>query len=183
MNQTNLLQGEKIRLTAVKKEDLPAFAAWFEDTRFARMLDSLPAYAKQPESWEKWLKEVSKGKESFTFAIRLPDKPEIIGFVELEDIQWNHGTGWLAIGLGKETHQGQGYGREAMHLILRYGFHELNLHKIQLTVFSYNERAKKLYESLGFVPEGVYREFLYRDGVRHDMLLYGLLRREWKASN
>jgi RimJ/RimL family protein N-acetyltransferase len=59
---------------------------------------------------------------------------------------------------------------------------ELNLHRVQLTVFSYNERAIALYEKLGFQREGVYREFIQRDGRRYDMYLYGLLRREWKAN-
>ncbi len=46
-------------------------------------------------------------------------------------------------------------------------------------MFEYNERAIALYEKLGFRREGVYREFLSRDGQRYDMYLYGLLRREW----
>jgi RimJ/RimL family protein N-acetyltransferase len=46
-------------------------------------------------------------------------------------------------------------------------------------VFSYNESAIALYEALGFTREGVYREHLERDGRRHDMYLYGLLRSEW----
>jgi RimJ/RimL family protein N-acetyltransferase len=48
-------------------------------------------------------------------------------------------------------------------------------------VFSYNKRAIALYEKLGFQREGVYREFLQRDGKRFDMYLYGILRREWDA--
>ncbi len=52
---------------------------------------------------------------------------------------------------------------------------------MQLTVFSYNTRAIALYEKLGFQREGVYREFIQRDGARYDMYLYGLLRCEWKA--
>jgi RimJ/RimL family protein N-acetyltransferase len=87
---------------------------------------------------------------------------------------------WLGIGIGDREQWGKGYGREAMELVLRYGFHELNLHRIQLTVFEYNERAIALYEKLGFRREGVYREFMQRDGKRYDMLLYGLLRREWE---
>jgi RimJ/RimL family protein N-acetyltransferase len=66
-----------------------------------------------------------------------------------------------------------------MRLALDFAFRELNLHRICLTVFSYNPAAIKLYESLGFTREGVYREHLQRDGQRHDMILYGLLRREW----
>ena len=68
-----------------------------------------------------------------------------------------------------------------MDLILRFAFNELNLHRVQLTVFEYNDRAVAVYERLGFQREGVYREALYRDGVRYDMYLYGLLRREWEA--
>ena len=61
-------------------------------------------------------------------------------------------------------------------------FDELNLHRVQLTVFDYNKRAIALYEKLGFQHEGTFREFLHRDGRRYDMHLYGLLRREWQTS-
>ena len=76
--------------------------------------------------------------------------------------------------------EGLAVSEEQIRKAVRFGFHELNLHRIQLTVFSYNERAVALYEKLGFTREGVYREHLQRDGQRHDMYLYGLLRREWE---
>ena len=63
---------------------------------------------------------------------------------------------------------------------LRYAFHELNLYRLQLTVFDYNERALALYRGLGFQHEGAMRQFLERDGERHDMYLMGLLRPEWQ---
>ena len=85
------------------------------------------------------------------------------------------------MGIGNREQWGKGYGREAMDLVLKYGFDELNLHRIQLTVFEYNERAIALYEKLGFRREGVFREFMQREGQRYDMYLYGLLRREWAA--
>jgi RimJ/RimL family protein N-acetyltransferase len=66
-----------------------------------------------------------------------------------------------------------------MELALNFAFRELNLYRVQLTVFSYNERALKLYEKMGFKREGVFRDFIQRDGRRHDMILFGLLRREW----
>jgi RimJ/RimL family protein N-acetyltransferase len=55
------------------------------------------------------------------------------------------------------------------------------MHRLNLTVFSYNTRAIRLYERLGFVKEGVQREFLQRDGQRHDMIFYGLLASEWQG--
>jgi RimJ/RimL family protein N-acetyltransferase len=66
-----------------------------------------------------------------------------------------------------------------MALALDFAFRELNLHRVFLTVFSYNTAAMAMYEKLGFVHEGTHREHLQRDGQRFDMVLYGMLRREW----
>jgi len=46
-----------------------------------------------------------------------------------------------------------------------------------------NRRSIALFEKLGFRREGAHREFLQRDGERYDMLLYGLLKHEWRAGN
>ena len=87
----------------------------------------------------------------------------------------------MSIGLGDSANWSKGYGNEATRLALGFAFNELNLHRVQLTVFDYNSRAIHLYEKLGFQQEGIYREFLQRDGRRFDMYLYGLLRHEWEA--
>jgi RimJ/RimL family protein N-acetyltransferase len=92
-----------------------------------------------------------------------------------------HGVAWLGIGIGEPDNRGSGFGHEAISLMLRFAFWEINLYRVQLTVFAYNTPAITTYERLGFVREGIFREFLQRDGQRHDMVLYGLLRREWEA--
>jgi RimJ/RimL family protein N-acetyltransferase len=63
--------------------------------------------------------------------------------------------------------------------MLDFAFRELNLHRVQLTVFAYNTAALALYEKLGFTREGIHREALHREGQRYDMILFGILRREW----
>ena len=87
----------------------------------------------------------------------------------------------MSISLGDFANWGKGYGNEATRLALGFAFNELHLHRVQLTVFDYNPRAIHLYEKLGFQQEGIYREFLQRDGRRFDMYLYGLLRHEWET--
>ncbi len=67
-----------------------------------------------------------------------------------------------------------------MHLTINYGFRELNLYRINLSVFAYNPRAIRAYEKADFVHEGTMRQALFRDGQRYDMLLMGLLRSEWQ---
>ncbi len=74
----------------------------------------------------------------------------------------------------------QGYGREALLLMLEYGFGILNLHRIELEAYSYNERALHVYEGLGFKKEGVRREALYYDHEYHDIITMSLLEEEYR---
>jgi RimJ/RimL family protein N-acetyltransferase len=178
--QTNLFSGERVRLTAVRPEDSAVMARWYEDSEFGRMYDSGVAVPRSADSVRRWMDNSSGSAAAYSFAIRLLESDDLIGFLDIDGIQWNNGCAWMSLAIGDRTQRGKGYGYEAMTLALRFAFHELHLHRVQLTVFSYNERAIRLYERLGFQREGVYREYLQRDGQRYDMLLYGLLRREWE---
>jgi RimJ/RimL family protein N-acetyltransferase len=174
-----LLVGKRIRLTAIRHEDTAFLTRWYEDVEFSRMLDAKPAYPRSESQVSRFLHEES-GKESFMFAIRPKDDERFMGFIDIGGILWLHGTCWLGIAIGAD-YQGQGYGYEAIDLMLAFAFRELNLHRVQLTVFAYNLRAIRLYEKLGFVREGAFREALHRDGQRYDMFVYGILRGEWEA--
>ena len=74
----------------------------------------------------------------------------------------------------------QGYGREVMGLLCHYGFRFRNLHRIELETLATNAAMRKLAESCGFVLEGILREQAYDGDGFSDIVLYGLLRREWK---
>ena len=104
----------------------------------------------------------------------------LIGVAEIEDINWHHGNAWISISLGK-AFWNQGLGTEALRLLVCYAFQELNLHRLQLTVFEYNGRAQAVYRKVGFCVEGRMREWILRDGKRYDMLQMGLLANEWRA--
>lgn len=177
----NLWRGSTVRLTAVSKEDLPALARWYADAGFLRLMDARAARPQTQEELGKWLEEAQKDPNGYLFGVRPLDSDELLGFIEVDGILWGQGVGWLGVGIGQRDRWGKGIGTEAMRLALDFAFGELNLHRVQLTVFEYNDRAIAVYERLGFRREGVYRECLHRDGRRYDMYLYGLLRREWEA--
>jgi RimJ/RimL family protein N-acetyltransferase len=176
-----LLRGEKVYLSAWRKEDIPLVTRWFQNPEFMRLLDAEPAAPKTEKYPEEWIERAEKSNKEFSFPIRLVSDDSLIGLVELEGIEWNQGYGWLGIGIGDPAYWGGGYGSEAIELLLRFGFWELNLHRIQLSVFTYNQRAIAAYEKLGFIHEGTLRETLQRDGQRYDMRIYGMLRREWEV--
>lgn len=169
MVQGNLLQDGEVRLAALTRADLHTLFRWYQNAEFMRLYDSRPAYPKTEEQLSDWLDARHKAHGVYLFAIRSLGSDELVGMLELEGIEWSHGAGWLSIAIGERTNWGKGYGTSAAKLALRFAFHELNLHRMQLTVFAYNDRAIRLYESLGFQREGTFREFLNRDGERHDM--------------
>ena len=181
MKSLDLFRGSGIRLTALAPGDVPCLAGWYQDPEFLRLFDSRPAYPKTEAELAAWLEECRKDGNTFIFALRPLDSDELVGYVELDGVDWQHGVSGMGLAIGDRAHRGRGYGYEATELALRYAFHELNLHRVQVTVFDYNERSIALIEKAGFRREGVFRERLQRDGKRHDMILYGLLRHEWEA--
>lgn len=178
-----LLRGEKIRLTALIDSDYDTMQSWYQDADFMRMYDGTPAAPRTRQQLEKTLSEEINSPTAYYFAIRPLSDNRLIGITDISDILWTHGCGWLGIAIGEFSDRGKGYGTEAMRLMLDFGFRELNLHRIQLTVFEYNTVAIRLYESLGFTREGVHREFLQRDAQRYDLLLYGILKHEWLSAS
>lgn len=183
MISDNMWVGQLVRLTGLKKEDAETFSSWHNDAGFLRLLDADFARPRSEDEIQKWFDEWQKDPRQVSFAVRRLDDEAVLGLISLESILWSHGVAWLGVGIGDREQWGRGYGREAMSLLLKYGFDELNLHRIQLSVFEYNERGIALYEKLGFRREGVFREFMQREGRRYDMYLYGLLRREWAAQS
>ncbi|MFL0245368.1 GNAT family N-acetyltransferase [Candidatus Clostridium stratigraminis] len=180
MIKSGMLTGNKVRLGAINAEDIETIASWYEDADFLRFFDKIPANPKSKQELQQWIKDTQTSGKSYSFSIRPIDKDEMVGYIELSNIQWWNGVANLGIGIGEKKYRGGGFGKEAMELILTFAFNELNLHRVQLNVFSYNMGAMSLYEKLGFKREGVYREFIHRDGKRWDMYLYGILWNEWK---
>ena len=179
-----LFQGSLVRLGSEDPQVMAeAFARWNQNSEYFRMLDSDPARlwsARKIKEWfEKELDEALPGH--LDFAIRTLEGDRLIGFIGFDGISWTDRDAYVAIGIGEPDFWSKGYGSDAMRLMLRYGFSELNLHRVSLTVFEQNLRGIRSYEKCGFKLEGRIRDFLLRDGQRSDMLHMGILRKEWEA--
>lgn len=175
----DLLNGKNLYLTSFKEEDLSVFESWYNDIAFLRVYDMIPAFPISQIELKDMIKDIRQAHDRYIFAVRSKTDNRLVGVTGFENILWNNGTAIIYIGIGDPLSRGKGFGSEALALTMEFGFEELNLHRIQLNVLSYNEPAIGLYEKLGFKREGTYREFIHRDGKRYDMYLYGILRSEW----
>ena len=77
--------------------------------------------------------------------------------------------------------KGLGYGREALKLLLKWTFEMKKYHRVWIDCKEYNSIALHLYEVLGFIREGVLREYLLTDGVYENLIVLGMLDREYFA--
>ncbi|MGE5251479.1 MAG: GNAT family N-acetyltransferase [Bacteroidota bacterium] len=179
----DLYRGELVRLANDPPEVLTkAFARWAQDSEFHRLADSDPAQLWSEKKHKEWVeKQMERDPmESFRFSIRTLAEDRLIGEVSINPV-WVHADGWVGIIIGERDCWGKGYGTDAMRLIVQYGFTELNLYRISLSLHSYNPRALRSYEKAGFKLEGTTRGDTLREGRRTDGLYMGILREEWLA--
>ncbi len=179
MNE-NLLQGELVRLVHEDPEVLAKLESqWGANSEYLRMLDWDPARRHSASTVQKWIEKSYENPLNVFFSIRLLADDRIIGGIGLDSIYWTHGEAIVGIGIGQKDDWGKGYGTDAMRIILRYAFAELNLRRVTLDVFEYNQRGVRSYEKAGFTVEGRMREMIFREGRRWDLIFMGILREEW----
>lgn len=176
---TPIFTGSLLRLTAPQSEDQEIFATWTQDDTYMRFMDDDPIRPHSPANFSGFGEAVKA--DDYYFHLRTLHDNQLIGFVVLFNLKWRNQTAELAIGIGPEAYRGKGYGYDALQLILNYGFSELALRRVSLTVMDYNTRAIKAYERVGFQREGAQRQAIHRSGAYYDLLLYGILREEWQA--
>jgi RimJ/RimL family protein N-acetyltransferase len=97
-------------------------------------------------------------------------------------VDWSNGNGYIRLGIGEAESRRRGYGSQALSMLLRYAFGELNLFRVTAVVPAYNEGAIHLFQKFGFMEEVRRRKALFRDGEFWDVIGFGLLNAEWQES-
>ncbi len=115
------------------------------------------------------------------WGIRFKDSDEIIGSCGF--YAWNKDFKKADMGYDLQpAHWGQGIMVEAMNEAIRYGFEEMGLNRIAVTIMATNPRSRSLIKKLGFVQEGILRDYSKWNGEYVDEYLFALLRRDWESS-
>lgn len=174
-----MLEGEKVKLREYRKEDIPKAWEYFNDPDVRRFLNPGIPFPLKLEDEEKWYEEQTSRKDTYNFAIVIKDTGEYIGGCGINSVDWKNRHACVGIFLGKPLWS-KGYGTDAMKVLVNFIFSQMNINKVYLNVFSFNQRAIKSYEKCGFKVEGVLREHIYRDGKYHDEYIMSILRSEWE---
>jgi RimJ/RimL family protein N-acetyltransferase len=185
--QTQLFESPEISLGPIDHEKDPEIESkWTHDSEFMRMMETTPARplsaAMIKKQYEKLEKQIEEDKNLYHFTIRAKADDRLIGKAAVYWIEWTNGNGLIRIGIGAAEDRRKGYGTQALKLLLRFAFAELNLFRVSAAVPEYNEAAIALLHKFGFTQEVCRRSALERDGRRWDLYVFGLLRDEWQTT-
>jgi RimJ/RimL family protein N-acetyltransferase len=175
---SGLLTGERVYLRPLNGEDAELYYHMFFGEETRRLTGTQRHITKEQIS--AYIDRKAGDDSAVLLLISLKENDEVIGDIAIQDMDRGNRTSHLRLAIGEERHQNQGFGREALLLMLEYGFGILNLHRIELEVYSFNSRAAHLYESAGFVREGVRRQTLFYNHEYHDVVMLGMLESEYR---
>lgn len=121
-------------------------------------------------------------KSAIHLGIEDKKNKQIVGMISLTKIDKTNKNAEVGYWLG-EKYWGKGYMKEALDLIVRYGFKNLKLEKIYAYVFSPNIKSQKRLEKAGFNQEGMRKKHLCKNNKWYDDYIYGILKDEYKEQN
>lgn len=175
---STVLKGERVTLRPIEREDIVPLELLKRQNLEVELLAtgfwSPRSFAEAERQHEK---DSSADTADSWFVIDVGG--EIIGEAGLHTKNRREGTTALGIKIYPAQSRGQGYGREALRLLLDCAFRMQNWRRVWLEVVSSNHSAIRAYLAVGFVAEGVLRRHAFYDGSYVDITVMGVLREEW----
>lgn len=169
-----MYDGALVRLRAFEQGDLDANHAFMNDYETIKgMMSGIPFPSSYGDE-RRWLEQqTSYSRGEYQFAVE-DFEGDLVGRCGVIRLDWKNRVAELAIMIGT-SYRGRGYGKEAMALLCDFCEREMNLHKLKVTVFAFNEPAIRCYQACGFVQEGLLKDELWRDGQYQDVVVLAKL--------
>lgn len=173
-----MFENKIIKLRKLSTNDYSTYHNWRNDIEVMKTTSpQLDIYTL--EETEQFISVIASQANAKGYMIEHKESGQTVGIVSLINIDYKNRSAECILDIGERDMWGKGIGTSAMSLILGFAFYELNLHRVYLQVFSFNERAIKLYEKMGFTHDGKFREAIYRDGRWHDTVIMSILKKEY----
>jgi RimJ/RimL family protein N-acetyltransferase len=176
--QNPFLISDHVYLRPLEISDAPVIAPWFNDAEVTRNLLRHRPMSILAE--EEFVRRIPANEIDVTLGIVIRETDQLIGSVGLHP-EYRNRSARFGIALGDKASWGRGYGTTVTRMIVRHAFDSLNMNRVWLHVYEYNQRGIRVYEKVGFRTEGRLRQETYCDGRYWDVLVMGLLRAEWNG--
>ncbi|HYN66371.1 MAG TPA: GNAT family protein [Ornithinibacter sp.] len=142
-----------------------------------------PTRAMTDDEVEAWVEYLAAKSAVGAMCWAVEADGDLAGAAFLGDVREGGRKARLAIGMYAPQFIGHGLGAQAIVLVLRHAFGTLGMHRVDLRVLDFNERAIAAYRACGFVEEGRERESCWVEGRWHDDVIMGVLDREFAVAD
>lgn len=170
-----ILTGAGVRLRPLVAGDAEAMYASLDDPDSLRLTGTQSSFTF--DQVQRHCEHVEQAEDRLDYAIEVASQP--IGEAVLNCFDHINRSASFRIAIWKNRDRNKGIGTEATRLLVRHGFEVVGLNRIELEVYSFNPRARRVYENIGFRLEGTRRQALLWNGEAVDAHIMALLRSEF----
>lgn len=175
------IEGTRINLRPVKKSDAESICQYAKDEEISRFTFIPHPYTlKDAQDFIKLTQSARRKQSQYHFGMEDKESGRIIGMIGLNEVNHYHQRAELGYWLGRPF-WGQEITAEAIRLMLRFCFGDLNLNRVTAFVFPDNNASRRVLEKVGFKCEGLLRQHLKQNNRMRDSYLYSILKEEWQA--
>jgi len=178
-----LFETENCLFTEIDYEkDLEADFNLTQDLRYARywckgIIKPL-SKNEMKKTYEKLEKKAEESRNKFHFAVRTKTDLQLIGYVRFDWVFWNDQCGEIKVAIGHPDYLGK-VELELIEKLTYYGFHELNLYRIDCYISQFEKELEINLLKSGYLKEATFREAEYFKNKYWDRYVYGILRPYW----
>lgn len=169
--------GKKVILRAMEKSDCEMAREMFNDPEMENLVVGW-AFPVSSYAQERWFEDHYGDKTNFRFVIETAEDGPV-GIATLIDIDWKNRRAGQGIKLASKEYRSKGIGTDAVMAIMRYAFDELGLNRLDSSWLEDNNVSRAMYKKLGWVEEGVKRQYIYKQGRYKDLVVGGILASEY----
>ncbi|MDQ7024323.1 MAG: GNAT family protein [Anaerolineae bacterium] len=176
------LATERLMLREITPEDVTALLMHFGNPEVVKFIAMQPIKTiAQANEWLKWMGGFFAAKDGLRWGITLQDGT-FVGSTGLH--LWNREAHYAQIGCDiAHKFWGNGYGQEAMREIIDFGWNQMKLNRIEAEIVMGNQASIHVMKKLGFQQEGVLRQRLLKGGKFYDVLIFSVLRQEYRGDS
>ena len=175
-----MYSGDLVKLRAYNEEDAILAKEFINDFEVKRLLAIDAAFPISLWEEEEWIKsKKNTSRLVYDFAIETLKDGKYIGGCSINELNVKNRNCTIGIMIGDKEYWSKGYGSDALKILIKFIFEELNINKIKLGVFAFNERAKACYKNIGFKEEGLLKNEIFREGKYHDEILMALFAKDY----
>jgi [ribosomal protein S5]-alanine N-acetyltransferase len=178
-SQFPTLTTRRLLLRELDVSDAPDVFIFRSDAYVQRFNDVPMTDVAEARELIEWLKERQAEEKRLIWGITLHGKNRVLGMCGFNYWNRDHRRADIGYDLARD-YWSQGIMSEALRAMLQFGFEQMNLHRIEAETIVDNTESVRLLERLGFIREGLRREYSWEDdGQFHGSTIYGLLRHEF----